>query len=494
MHKWKQIIALVSALVALGALATWDEWQTKKDEKAKESKGLLITDVKPDDIVAVHFISRGDSEVGGDKAPAKEATTPKGDSKPVDIDLSRTDSGWKISRPITTDADAQSVSDLLKNILEYKSENEVASGKDKWADFGLDNPRRSIELKTTSGRNILFLVGNNTPVGFGTYVATGISDKIYSGSQYIATATLKTLFDLRDKKVLKLMPHEVKSVTITSSTEKTALEKADNSWSLLTPTKVGADLAAVNNLLDDLASLKAAEFIDQPDAQLSKASKSGKNLAKIEVRAGSQNIALRLFEFSSSIYADVDGQLPLLKLGNEAKEKLVKSSKSLRDKKIFSFQSAEISSVTVDGLSYKKVANDWYSETDASKIGEDGKFSGKPEDKPATAGHIRGLIVDLEYARAEDVVDNAASLKLPKAPKHQVVLGPIAGPDKIQIDAWQGTGTDSEALWLKTSGSEKIYKVKKTVLASILPQASKPPVGDEASAPIPTPAPAATNQ
>jgi hypothetical protein len=482
-HKGKQITILLVGLIALGAIATWDEWQSKKDEKLKETTGLIIPDLKSEDIAAIRFMSLGDRDAGGDKATKADATA-KTDEKPVDVKLVRKEGQWVITSPISTTADTQIISDLLKNILEYKSEKDVAGEPEKWADFGLKNPRRTIELETSSGKTVTFMVGDNAPVGFSAYVATSASTKVFSGSQYIATATLKSLFDLRNKRVLTgINTPEISSVSISSGKDSTMLEKVDNSWQITAPTKAKADTVLVNNLIDDISGLKATEIIDEPNATLRALFADNRGLARMTIQSSTSKITLRLAEQKADLYATVEGQPAIYKLNAEVKGKIIKTGKDLRDKRIFSFQSAEITGVTVDGQNFKLVAGDWYTESDAAKFSLDGKFSGKPEDKPTTASHIRGLIVDLEYARAEDVKEDPSSLKLPKAPKHQIILSRSSDADKITVDAWLGTGADSEMVWLKTAEMNRIYKAKKSVLAGIAPQASKPPVGDELSLP-----------
>lgn len=482
-HKGKQITILLVGLIALGAIATWDEWQTKKDEKLKETTGLIVPDLKSEDVAAIRFLSLGDRDAGGDKATKADATA-KTNEKPVDVKLVRKDGQWVITSPISTTADTQIVSDLLKNILEYKSEKEVAGEQEKWADFGLKSPRRTIELETSSGKTITFMVGDNAPVGFSTYVATSASTKVFSGSQYIATATLKSLFDLRNKRVLSgFSTPDITGVAISSGKDATTLEKIDSSWQITAPTKAKADTVLVNNLIDDISGLRATEIKDEPDASLRALFQGGKGLARITIQSSALKVTLRLAEQKTDLYATVEGQPAIYKLNAEVKSKIIKTEKELRDKRIFSFQSAEITAVTVDGQNFKLVTGDWYTESDAAKLGPDGKFSGKPEDKPAAASHIRGLIVDLEYARAEDVKEDPSALKLPKAPKHQIILSRASDAGKITVDAWLGTGADSEMVWIKTAEMSRIYKAKKSVLAGIAPQASKPPVGDELSLP-----------
>lgn len=485
-HKGKQILILGAGLVVLGALATWDEWQTEKDEKLKETKGLLVTDIKPEDVTTINYYARGDSEAGGDKAPQDPKEKQKTEAKVVSVSLVKKDGRWSITSPVTATADNQAVSDILKNILEYKSENEVANGKDQWPTFGIEPPRRKIDLETANGKKLTFLVGNNTPVGFNAYVATSNSDKVYSGSQYITTATFKSLFELRDKKVLaSFSAPEATSVVLQTGKETTRLDKVNNAWELVSPNKAKADTVAVNNLLDDLSALKALEIIDQPDANLKNLIGGSKNLGHVILQMPSSKINMKVVEGKTETYAVLEGQATVYKVNQDIKTKILKTAKDLRDKKIFSFQSTEIASVTVDGQSFKKVANDWYSDTDAGKFSSDGKFAGKAGEQPSPASHIRGLVVDLEYARAEDIVEDSNKLKLPKAPKHQVVLTPASGTAKIAVDAWLGTGSDSEAMWLKISDSARVYKVKKSVLAGLTPQAAKTPVGDEITNPAP---------
>jgi hypothetical protein len=88
MQKWKQIAGLTAVLVGLGALATWDEWKTKTEEKEKETKGILLS-IKPDSITGVRLKSSGDDS-GGEKTPGA-AHDP---SKLTDVTLKLNGTEW----------------------------------------------------------------------------------------------------------------------------------------------------------------------------------------------------------------------------------------------------------------------------------------------------------------------------------------------------------------------------------------------------------------
>lgn len=479
MRNWKQLTGLGIFLLALGGLATWDEWKTKKDEQDKETKGLITT-IKPESVVGIVYHSTGDSDTDD------KTSTPKTDpSKSVDATLKLVNGRWEITSPVQAAADQQAVTDLLKNITDYKTESEVTTGKDKWATFGLTNPRRSIELETNDGKKTVFFVGVNSPVGFGVYAATSASDTVYSGSQYIATSTGKNLFDLRDKKIFTLTSPQVTALILKSGPESITLAKEDGKWLITAPVKANADTVAVSNLLDDITGLKAAEFIESPDKTIAKALSSSSSFAEVTLTADKANVSLKVADVASALYAQLAGSQTVYKLHDDAKTKLKKSAKDLRDKKVFTFQSASIAKVNIDGENFTKVASDWYSESDATKFGADGKYAGTAGGQPKPQSHIRGLIVDLEYARAEDVYEPGSKemKNLPKAPKHKIILFPAEKPAAaISTEFWLAQD-NPEMVFLRHSGAPQyLYKAKRSIIASITPS-NVTPAGNEMAAP-----------
>ncbi len=479
MQKWKQVAGLTTLLVGLGALATWDEWKTKNEEKEKETKGVLLS-ITPDSVTGLRLKTTNDDS-GGEKTPGAAPDL----SKLTEITLRLNGSSWDIISPVTTTADQQVVADLIKNVTDYKTESEVSKSKEQWPQFGLANPRREIEIETKDNKKVKFFVGLNTPVGFSVYTATSNADTVYTGSQYIATSTAKTLFDLRDKKVLSGSPSDITAVKLTTKSgaklESLNLVQNDGKWTIQGPSTTPGDNVSIKNYLEDVFGIKAEEFFDHPSKELL-SSLSDKNLlAKLELSKKDTPISLTVSQVKDAFYAQVSGITAVFKVPTDARSKILKTAKDLRDKKIFSFGSSDVTKVTIDGESFAKVATDWYRAEDAGNFSPDGKFSGKAEEKPATANHIRGLVVDLEYARAEDVFDSSSAVakNLPKAPKHRVILGLSPKEKDITIDVW--TAQDNpEMIYIRRSDAPQIYKSKRSTIASLSPN-KMTPVGDEAS-------------
>ncbi|MCX6126374.1 MAG: DUF4340 domain-containing protein [Proteobacteria bacterium] len=468
MKNWKTAAGLGVILLGLSGLATWDEWQSKKDDKDKETSNLL-TSIKPDQVKAFVFHTSGDADAGGDKTPAVS----KESLKAVDVEAKLAEGKWQITSPVNEPADQQVVQDLIKNVTDYKFEKEITSGKDQWQQFGLNTPRRLLTLETTDGAKTSVLVGINAPVGFSTYVATDKSEKVFAGSQYIATSLAKSLFDFRDKKLLSILQTDIDTISYKSGSEK-AIEfsRTDGKWQISAPESTQADTVIANNFLDDVLALKATEFIDTPSKSQQDMFAVSKTFAVIKLsgaKIGSREIKISK-DKGGSLFATLDPAKLVIKIGDDSKTKFSKSVDDFRNKKIFEFQSTQVDEVDLDGKFFTRVKDDWQTKEAAAKFDKDGKFSGSLADAPKPLSHIRTLLVDLEYGKADAVLGLNSDVvkKLPAVPKNQIKLNfaPAASRPPLVIDIWQA-GDSPDAIYLRTSESPKVFKAKKSLIASM---------------------------
>ena len=74
-RNWQKMAGLGLTFLALGGLATWDEWQTKKDVAATDAKGLL-TLIKPSTVTGISFHMTEDA-TSGDKSATPASTASK---------------------------------------------------------------------------------------------------------------------------------------------------------------------------------------------------------------------------------------------------------------------------------------------------------------------------------------------------------------------------------------------------------------------------------
>jgi hypothetical protein len=472
MKNWKTLAGLFALLLALGGLATWDEWKTKKEETEKTESNKLTT-TKLEDVEALAYDMAASEEGGPEAKPA------------VSMKLAKQEGKWQIVSPINWAAEQQAVDDLVKAVLDYKYESKVSTVKADWPKYGLDKPRRRLALTLKGGKEEIFFIGNNAPVGYSTYIASSKGDDVYAGSQYIGASTGKTMQDLREKKVLSLASSDVASVKIEKDKAPLVeLVKKDGKFSITQPEQAAADALTVTNLIDDVTGVKATEFVDQP-SKLDEAAFTRSKAAAIITLIDSKGTAhpITFANLKNGFYAAVDPSKAIFKLSDDTKGKVLKTFADLKDKKLFKFQSAQIFEVNIDGKIYKKVKDEWHTADDASKFDKEGKFSGKANEKPTSKNNIRSLLVDLEFAKAEETLASTSETakKLPANPKHKIVLLGDHG-SKVDIDVWLA-GDNPEKVYVKTTGRDEVFKTARTVISSLSEQTAIMPGGSELEAP-----------
>lgn len=476
MKNLKTVGILAGVLIALGLVATWDEWKTKKDEKAKDLENKLIS-FDPAAVKEIKFFNRGNDDKADDKA-AEGATKTPASAVPTEFTAVRKDGIWRITSPIDYAGDSKSFDNLLTTLKDYKYDKVVAEKKEDWTRFGIDTPRRTLALTLagTPDTTISIAVGQNAAVGYHVYSTISTGPNVYIGSQYLAVATNKTLVDFRDKTVLKIDEKDL-STLVYEHRGDAAIEfqKQATGFMIMKPEALEADNTEVRNFIDDLNKVQAADFIDlneKPDPILSA------ELAKVpfvKLRwTDAKGVAneISFVDQGEKVYSFMNPNGLVIKLQDDFKKKLVKKLVDFRNRKVFSFEAPLIVGVEIDGQQYKKISDDWYDVADAGKFDKDGKFTGKKEDQPMSKSNIRSLLVDLEFAKADEIVKaDSVSSKLSSPPTHRVKLlfAETSKKEPLTVDAWALEKEEPEHLWVRHTASPNAYKVSKNLFDALKP-------------------------
>lgn len=433
---------LAGVLLALGGLATWDEWQTKKDEKKKETENRLLA-LEPDKVTGIEFSNR-------------EGSTP------VEISMERVSGKWQITRPLSASADQPAVDNLLATLRDYKFESVVAENSStNPGAFGLDKPRRILSLTTDKG-TIKITVGANTPVGYSVYSTAdgpGVDGpgRVHVGSQHLAVSTGKTLHDLRDKRLLSFGSSQVTAFELIRPGKPTLkVEKRDGSFSITAPQALAAEQGQVSSFLDGIITTNATEFFDKPDKKLAGAFK-GKTLAEVRMTLEDKSqVTVKLIEKDKKLYVWTGDAKPIAHVPDDTKGKVEKSMDDFRDRKIFSFTGDLVTEVVLDGKVFKKKDGEWFGEDEPTKA----------------VSQIRSLIVDLEFAKASEILDakdKAVKDSTDKAPAHSVRLAMGQAIQPLDIQVWEKQGA-TDSFLIKHSGpkgTNSAYVIGKASLSAI---------------------------
>src|SRR5689334_2776483 len=198
--KFKQIIIALVILAALGGAYYF----VQKQPAAADPNAVAREDVfsfKPEDVQEFSLVVSGQPSATFRRA-ASAAPAPKADDKNAAPPASK----WEIVEPAGIAADSEQINSFLDEFAGFKANplsNDAAAQAPVWADYGLDQPVRTIKFKLKDGKSITLDVGKENPAGFAKYARRNEAPPVLLLDTGDNKSLLeKTLFDLRDKRIL----------------------------------------------------------------------------------------------------------------------------------------------------------------------------------------------------------------------------------------------------------------------------------------------------
>lgn len=267
------------------------------------------------------------------------------------INCEKRDGIWHVIHPIKAKGDAEEIESFLSELRSLKVSSFEADGADanvltQLEKFGLDDPR--IQVKLTDGDNTYRLgIGASVASETGTqervYVKVFVyQDAIYTVSEAIHELLNKSVFDLRDKRVIDFQRIDTVRIEIKHGEETTVCTKNfDNIWELQTPTgKIKADATAVDDLLFGVDSLEAAAFIDNSTKNLALYGLASPSIKVAFTQRGEENPAVLLigdYAQDGTVYVKAEQSDQVTRVKRALIDKIASGAAWLRDKQVLNF-------------------------------------------------------------------------------------------------------------------------------------------------------------
>ena len=286
---------------------------------------------------------------------------------------------WHVTYPIEAKADVQEIENLLSGlralqVSTFEADNAAANVAARLEKSGLDTPR--IQVKLTDGNNTYALdIGSVVPSENGTqehvYVKAVPQEAIYTVSDDIYKLLNKSVFDLRDKRVIDFQRTDTTRIAISirrkQDRETTVCTKNyDNTWELQTPTgKVKADAKAVDDLLFGVDSLEATAFIDDPDKNLASYGLAPPSIEVAFTQRGQEKPAvLRIGDYTEdgTVYVKAEQSNQVAGVKRPLIDKIALGAAWLRDKQVLSFHIDDAIRLTLHGeesLTCQRLGTNW---------------------------------------------------------------------------------------------------------------------------------------
>ncbi|MEZ0311786.1 MAG: DUF4340 domain-containing protein [Myxococcota bacterium] len=391
-------------LLACGALAVAGVWWMERYDVAAEDERLAAAKL-----------------IAFRAASVRDVTLENGHGRFV---MTREGSGWKLTEPMTAPADASIVDGLVAAVADVSSTRSVEiDGKPPVASelgmFGLDHPKVAVTVAGDDGTKTLEL-GKRNDFNGEVYARVRGTDAVAMVGAGIEFQVGKSLFDLRDKRLLVFEPADVERMDVLRGDRRLyAIVRENGSQRLLLDggRSVGADALQLSGLTTALSTLRATRFIAEvaDEAARKAAGFAANDVIRVRLTlSGNRSQVLALAHV-----AEPDGlerwaamregePSPLAEIsGDWLARKLDVDPKSLRDLRVVDFAREDVRGIVITrgGESVKLEAGEGgsWQLTAASPVPE-----GVALPREADASRCSGLLYRLFGLRAEQVLVEAA--------------------------------------------------------------------------------------
>ena len=173
-------------------------------------------------------------------------------------------------QPVKAKADARAIEEIVSALGSLRVVVFEADGEYDPADYGLSQPRITVTLQSTIEDPIQKLqIGSDARTPGRIYVTRSDHPAVYAVNREIYAKLDRTVFDLRDKRVIDFQRTATHRFAIRQEDSETVCQKnADGEWEITSPVALKADGKAVDDLLFGVDALRAVAFVDDQPKSL----------------------------------------------------------------------------------------------------------------------------------------------------------------------------------------------------------------------------------
>ena len=251
--------------------------------------------------------------------------------------LRKQDGAWKITAPVTADADSTEVSNVTNAIAALEVNRVVDENAQNLADFGLAEPAIKVAYKAEGGSGEVHL-GSKTPTQSDMYAVKAGEKRVFLVQAYQESSLAKKTFDFRDKRVLNFERDKVDAIELSQGGgAPITLARSGTDWNLKQPIATRGDYTAVEGLLTRLSTASMTKLVDPnspEDFGLEKPS------VVVTLGAGSTRATLEFgAEREGVVYARDRARQLLFTVDPSLVTEVKKTADDFRDKDLFEFRS-----------------------------------------------------------------------------------------------------------------------------------------------------------
>jgi hypothetical protein len=359
---------------------------------------------------------------------------------------------WEFTNPAGLEADAAEWESLATNLAGVQREESIVAEKADPAQYGLDKPFVKVTAKLQNGETIGVTFGSENPRKTFRYAMQAGKDEVFLSPTSSSSGFDKSLFDLRNKRLLDFQSDTVTAVRIAvAGRPEIELEKAGEDWMLRKPVEARADNNEVSSFVSSIQFARATGFAE-PAVEVKQA---GLEPAVIRVTlrdtAGKDHTVV--FGKSSGedkLYARDMARPAILIVGPEIPDKVRRPVFDWRDKTIARFERDTIDEIELihgaEKIVLKKVDSQW--QADGKAVRQD---------------RVLDMLTGLEFDRATDIVDAPKALSGYGLEPARVRAALRAGGQEVLGVSFGAEVRGAEGVYARVSGGAGVLTVPKSL-------------------------------
>jgi len=250
---------------------------------------------------------------------------------------------WSITEPQKLGVDQSAVDGFLSSLTSANVDEVVDQHPTNLKDFGLESPSTIIDVSTNAKPTQFTLkLGDDTPTSSGLYAQVGGNPRVITLPDYLKTSLEKSMFDLRDKRVVTLDPDQLQKIEVESKGKNwTIVKNPEGVWDLMLPPAVRADRFAVDDLVSQIRSTTMQAVVAEDKKEAAKYGLSSPEL-RIKVTSPAGEQTLTLGKKDGDNYDATNSSLdPIFTVPSRLDTTFAKDPADLRAKDLFSFVSSD---------------------------------------------------------------------------------------------------------------------------------------------------------
>jgi len=241
----KSTLWLVLVTAGLFGYIFFFEWRTPSPEELAADVKKLFPDFDPKKVTSVEIIRSNSNTIRAD----------------------RTNGQWQLTLPVVYPAQSTAIENWVElftrlNRRAWISAQEILAQKGALASFGLDEPRANVTIQH-GGERIQMRLGEKTAVGEKLYLQIVGSDGVYVTESLLMDRLPQSAVDWRDPQFLNLAGLNFDRFQIRAGAREFVLQRdaTNRLWRLTTPRPARADNARIDQLFQELQTVRVSRFV-----------------------------------------------------------------------------------------------------------------------------------------------------------------------------------------------------------------------------------------